>query len=174
MRPVTVHTFISAPREEIFEYVADLANRVAFADHFLGELRLTSPKSSGTGAAARFALAAPAGREWGEIAIVDCAPPRRIVEEGRVGRLGRTRTGAVYELSQEVPGLTRVELTSWSEPGTRLDALKEMLGGRRWLRRQMKTALERLRIVFEEARDAPLARASIAGYEPGKAARFGA
>ncbi len=37
-----------------------------------------------------------------------------------------------------------------------------------------KTALERLRLVFEEPPDRPLQRATIAGYEPAKAARFGA
>jgi hypothetical protein len=44
----------------------------------------------------------------------------------------------------------------------------------RWMRRQTKIALERLRRIFEEPRDAPLARATIAGYEPLKAVRFGA
>ena len=45
--------------------------------------------------------------------------------------------------------------------------------GRRWLRRQVKASLSRLRKIFEERPEAPLARATIAGFEPAKAARFG-
>ena len=65
------------------------------------------------------------------------------------------------------------ELVLWTEPATRLDAFKESLGARRWLRRRVKTSLSRLRKIFEERPEAPLARATIAGYEPAKAARFG-
>jgi hypothetical protein len=61
----------------------------------------------------------------------------------------------------------------WTEPATRLDAFKEALGARRWLRRQLKKSLSRLRAIFEERPDAPRARATIAGYEPAKSARFG-
>ena len=69
---------------------------------------------------------------------------------------------------------TRVELTVWTEPATRLDAFKESLGGRRWLKRQLKKSLTRLRRIFEDERQKkPLERATIAGYEPAKAARFG-
>lgn len=174
MRPLTVHTAISAPRDEIFDYVVDLAGRIAYCDHYMKDFRLTRPRSHGPGAAARFALATPTGSEWAEIAIEECDRPRRIVERGRVGRLGRSGTGAIYELLQDVHGLTRVELTVWTEPATRFDSLKEALGGRRWLRRQTKIALERLRLIFEEQPEGTLARTTIAGYEPLKAARFGA
>ena len=174
MRAVTVETSISAPREEVFDFVADLAARVAYCDHYMTDFRLTRPKSQGVGAAARFRLSAPLFSSWCEIAIAECDRPRRIVERGRIWRLGRTPTGAVYEFVPDGRRLTRVELTVWSEPATRLDAFKERLGTRRWLRGQTKLALERLRMVFEERPDAPLARTSIAGYEPSKAARFGA
>lgn len=174
MRPVTVHTSISAPREVIFDYVGDLAGRIAYSDHYMKDVHLTRPRSSGKGAAARFKLDAPAGAQWAEIVIADAERPRRIVEEGRVGRLGRSRFAAVYELLREGEGLTRVELTVWTEPATRLDAFKEALGGRRWLARQSKVALDRLRMIFEEEPSAPLARTTIAGYEPLTAPRFGA
>lgn len=173
MRAFTVHTSISAPREEVFDFVGDLAARVAYCDHYMSDLRLTRPRSRGVGAAARFMLDAPLVSTWCEIAIAEYERPRRIVERARVWRLGRTPAVAVYELLQDVQGVTRVELTVWTEPATRVDALKESLGARRWLKRQTRTSLERLRMVFEEQRDAPLARASIAGYEPLKAARFG-
>jgi hypothetical protein len=175
MVPVTVHTAIAAPREEIFDFVADLAYRPAWCDHFISDFRLAHPKSHGVGAAARFMLDAPfSAATWCEIAIAEYDRPRRIVERGRLWRQGRTPAAAVYEFLHDVHGLTRVELTVWTEPATLVDRFKEALGGRRWLRAQTKTALERLRLVFEERRDAPLARVGIAGYEPLKAPRFGA
>lgn len=174
MRPFTVHASISAPREEVFDFVGDLAGRIAYSDHYMREFRLTRPKSTGVGAAARFRLETPLVSTWCELAIAEYDRPRRIVERGQLWRLGRTPAVAAYELLNGGAGLTRIELTVWTEPATRLDALKESLGGRRWLRRQTKVALERLRIIFEERPDAPLARASIAGYEPAKAPRFGA
>ena len=173
MRPFTVHTSVSAPREELFDFVGDLAARTAYCDHYMRELRLTRPRSRGVGAAARFMLEAPLVSTWCEIAISEYDRPRRIVERARVWRLGRTPAVAVYEFLQDVRGSTRVELTVWTEPATRIDALKESMGARRWLKRETKTALERLRMVFEEQRDTPLARASIAGYEPLTAPRFG-
>jgi hypothetical protein len=173
MRPLTVHTSISAPREEVFDFVGDLAARVAYSDHYMHDFRLTRPRSRGVGAAARFVLDAPLVSSWCEIAISEYDRPRRLVERARVWRLGRTPAVAVYEFIQDVQGVTRVELTIWTEPATRIDALKEAMGVRRWLKGQAKTSLERLRLIFEEERDAPLVRASIAGYEPLKAARFG-
>jgi hypothetical protein len=66
-----------------------------------------------------------------------------------------------------------VEVTVARDPGTPREAFKERFGSRRWTRRQYKTALERLRVIFEERPDHPLARASIAGYETLRAPRFG-
>ena len=54
-----------------------------------------------------------------------------------------------------------------------VDRLKE-IGAARWIRRKTKKSLERLRKIFEEPRKEPLKRASIAGYDSAKAARFGA
>lgn len=174
MRPFTVHASIAAPREEVFDFVGDLAARPAYSDHYMLDFHLAHPRSSGRGAAARFRLDPPLFSTWAEITIAEYDRPRRIVERARVWRAGRTPATAVYEFAGEVHGVTRVELTVWSDPATRLDAFKERLGARGWLMRQSKMALERLRMVFEEERDAPLARADIAGFEPLKAARFGA
>jgi hypothetical protein len=173
MRPVSVRLHISAPREALFDYVADLALRVAFSDHYLTNFHLARAKSTGRGAAASFRLQAPLARGWGELWIERLDPPRRLLEEGRIGRVGRTRLWSLYEFSAQGPGLTRIELTSWTEPGTKLDALKESFGFRRWLKRQNKVALERLRKSFEAGEQLDGARATIAGFEPHKAPRFG-
>jgi hypothetical protein len=174
MRPFTVQTSISAPREEIYDFVADLSNRPAYSDHFMQDYRLARANPVGQGAAARFKLKGPFGEQWGEIALMTCDRPRRIDEQGRIGRLGRITTHAIYEFVQDAGGVTRVELTVWTDPDKPFDTILEHLGARRWLRHRTRMGLQRLRRIFEEERDQPLARATIAGYEPLKAARFGA
>jgi uncharacterized protein YndB with AHSA1/START domain len=172
MRQVTVDAVISAPREEIFDFVVDLAARPAYCDHFLHDYRLARPNPIGLGAAARFQLRPPFGKQYAELMITEVDRPRRIVEQVAVGRRGRNRSLAVYEFVQEGQGLTRVELTTFSEPATFVDRIKE-IGAAGWMRRRTRTALKRLRTIFEEPPKQPLKRATIAGYEPAKAARFG-
>jgi hypothetical protein len=173
VRPVTSRVTISAPRQEIFDFVADVANRVAFCDHYLKDFRLTRVNSYGVGAGAAFVIDSPLFPLRAEFQIVQMDAPRLIVEQGRIGRWGRTPGWAEWRFVDE-HGHTEVELTVWSEPATKLDAFKEALGARGWLKRQTRASLKRLRAIFEEERSRPLARATIAGYEPLKAARFGA
>ena len=173
MRPIVVRTFISAPREEIFDFVGDYANRVAWTDHYVGDFRLARVNSYGVGAAALFEIDAPFNRQRAQMAITRFERPRRIGEEGGIGRLFRTPVWAEVELVAAQGG-TEVTLTVWTEPARRWDAFKESLGARPWLRHQLRMSLARLRTIFEERPDRPLARATIAGYEPLKAARFGA
>lgn len=167
MRRVTVETKVAAPREALFDYVVDLAGRPAFSDHYLKDYRLARANSRGKGAAASFVV----GGERAQLAIVEAERPQKIVEEGRVGRRGRSRAGVVYEFHAESGGSTRVELTTYTEPSTRIDAFKQPSS--RWLRRQTAKALDRLRTLFEDPpADAP-ARVGMAGYEQLKSARFG-
>lgn len=172
MGPVTVETVISAPREAVFDFLGDLANHVAFTDHFLSDFRLARVNSVGLGAAARFRLENPGPKQWAEVQIAVFERPRRIVEEGRSGRFARNKFWTVWDLSPEGEA-TRVEMTFALETATRWDAFKESLGGRGWVKRQHKVALARLRKVFEEPRDKPLARVTVAGLEPMTLPRFG-
>jgi uncharacterized protein YndB with AHSA1/START domain len=169
VRQVTVETHISAPREQVYDFVADLAGRPAYTDHYLEDYRLARLDPVGEGAAARFRMRG----QWAELSIKEADRPRRIVEEIRWGRRARNRAVAVYDFSPEPGGNTHVELTTLSEPATPIDRLREV-GAARWIRRNSKVALERLRMIFEEPPDEPLARATVAGYEPLKAPRFGA
>jgi uncharacterized protein YndB with AHSA1/START domain len=169
VRQVRVETHISAPREDVYDFVADLASRPAYTDHYLEDYRLARVDPVGQGAAARFRLRG----QWAELAIKEAVRPRRIVEEIRWGRRGRNRSVAVYDFSPGGGRLTHVELTTLSEPATLIDRLREF-GAASWIKRNSKVALERLRMIFEEPPDQPLARASVAGYEPAKAPRFGA
>ena len=173
MRQVTVERHISAPREAVFDFVADLAARPAYTDHYQRDYRLARANPYGKGAAARFRMRPPMGRQYAELELKELDRPRRIVEELRVGRLGRTRSVAVYDFISEAGGTTHVELTTYSEPATLIDRLRE-IGAATWIRRKTKVALDRLRRVFEEPPKGELSRATIAGFEPPKAARFGA
>ena len=173
MREVTVSVVISAPREQVFDFVCDLAGRPAYTDHFMRDYRLARVDPVGVGAAARFQMRAPLAKEYAELQITEADRPRRIVEEVAVGRRGRNRSVAMYDFTTESGGTTRVELTTYSEPATPIDRLKE-IGAAGWMRRQTKKALQRLRTIFEEPSRGTLKRATIAGYEPSKAPRFGA
>jgi len=173
MREVSVSTIISAPREQIFDFVCDLAARPSFTDHWLDDYRLARVQPVGVGAAARFKLDAPLANEYAELTITKADRPRQIVEEIRMGRRGRNRSVAVYDFTRESATVTRVELTTFSEPATMVDRLREM-GAAGWVRRKSKKSLERLRTIFEDPDRAELKRVTIAGYEPEKAARFGA
>jgi uncharacterized protein YndB with AHSA1/START domain len=174
MNPIRAHVTISAPREEVYDLIADLAARPGWCGHYQRDYHLTRPRASGKGAGARFRVKARMQKTYVEVTVVEAARPRLIREELRLWRLGRTRGFAEYELEPVGRGATRVALAVWTEPATRLDAFKESLGGRRWLRRKVNKSLNRLRLIFEdERRKKPLERATIAGYEPAKAARFG-
>lgn len=172
MNPIRAHVTISAPREEIYDFVVDLAARPAWCGHYQRDYHLTTPRSSGQGAGARFMAKAPRARTYVEVTVVEASRPRLIRERLRLSRLGRTPGYVEYEL---VPlgRATRVDLILWTEPATRLDAFKESLGSRGWLRRQLNKSLKQLRLIFEEEQRVPLERATIAGYEPAKSARFG-
>jgi uncharacterized protein YndB with AHSA1/START domain len=104
VREVTVHTSISAPREDVFDFVVDVAGRPAFSDHYMKDFRLARAQAVGQGAAARFKLRS----QWAELAIREADRPRRIVEELRWGRVGRNRALAVWDFSRESGGVTRV------------------------------------------------------------------
>ncbi|MGI8750685.1 MAG: SRPBCC family protein [Thermoleophilaceae bacterium] len=173
MRQVAVDTVISAPCEEVFDFVADLSRRPSFCDHYLKDYRLARANPVGMGAAARFLLDGPVFSERAGVAVVELQRPRRIVEEGGVGRRGRSRLAAVYTFSQQEDGKTHVELTTCCEPATAIDRLRQG-GTHRWVKRQTRKALSRLRQILEEPGRETLTRVTMAGYDPAKAPRFGA
>src|SRR5436305_12570387 len=140
MRPIRAHVTISAPREEVYDLVADLAARVAWCDHYQQEYRLTRPRSSGVGAAARFHAKAPRSHTWVEVSIAEASRPRVIRERLRLQRLGRTPGFVDYTFEPLGRHATRTALVLSTEPATRLDALKDSLGPRPWPRRRVQTA----------------------------------
>jgi uncharacterized protein YndB with AHSA1/START domain len=161
--PITVSASISRPREEVFEYLADIANHAEFTDHYLGDWRLTRENSYGKGAGARFRIKAPLARfAWGDMTFADVQPPYRIVEHGRSGKFNRVRMLGTYTLTPGPSDTTVVEYTLETEPAMLSDRLMEMFGGRSWTRRQAAKSLRRLRRILEENRDRGQ-RATVAG-----------
>jgi uncharacterized protein YndB with AHSA1/START domain len=152
--PFTVTTTISKPREQVFEYLADIANHAEFTDHYLTDWHLTRVDSYGAGAGARFRVKAPLNRfSWADVTFTELRPPFRIVERGRGGKYNRIRMLGTYTLSPGPSGTTKVEYTLETEPRLLSDRLQETLRGRRWSRRQAARALRRLRTILEEGRD---------------------
>jgi uncharacterized protein YndB with AHSA1/START domain len=150
MDPVTVSTLIDAPREEVFDYLQDLANHAEFTDHYLVDWHLTRIDSVGLGAGARFRVKAPGNRfSWADVTFVEMKRPHRIVEAGRTGKTNRIRTLGVYELAQGAGGGTRVRFTLATEPATLSDRIMESFGARRWTARKNRRALRRLRAIIE-------------------------
>ena len=163
MDAVTVSTTIDKPREQIFEYLADIANHAEFSDHYLVDWHLTREDSYGKGAGARFRIKAPLSRfSWADMTLSELQAPYRIVERGRGGKFNRIRVLGTYTLTPGPGGTTKVQYTIETEPALLSDRLLEALGARAWNRRQAAKALRRLRAILEEDRGRG-ARASIAG-----------
>jgi uncharacterized protein YndB with AHSA1/START domain len=161
--PFTVSTTISRPREEVFEYLADIANHAEFTDHYLVHWHLTRVDPYGAGAGARFKIKAPFSRfSWADVTMADVQPPHRIVEHGRGGKFNRIRMLGTYTLSPGPSGTTKVEYTLETVPVMPSDRLMEALGGRAWSKHQASRAMARLRSILEENRGRGK-RATVAG-----------
>jgi uncharacterized protein YndB with AHSA1/START domain len=163
VQPFTVTTTIAKPREQIYEYLADIANHAEFTDHYLVDWHLTRVDPYGPGAGARFRIKAPMNRfAWADMTFAEMQPPFRIVERGRGGKYNRIRMLGTYTLSPGPGGTTKVQYTFETEPSQISDKLMETFGGRSWSRRKADKAMRRLRSILEEGRDRG-ERASVAG-----------
>lgn len=161
MGPVSATITIDAPRERVYEVVADLANRPSFCDHFAERFHLQRMESSGVGAAARFWAEAPRFPIWMETVIAETDPPFRLLEHGRGARADRMVLGTAWELVEGPGSMTEVTVTFWTEPDHPLDRFREHFGAARWYRRQWAKALKRLRELVESGD--PLEPLQVAG-----------
>ena len=163
MEPFTATATISKPREEVFEYLADIANHPEFTDHYLVDWRLTREDSVGLGAGARFRMKAPFNRfSWADTTFAEVEAPHRIVERGRGGKYNRIRMLGTYTLSPGPGGSTRLEYTLETVPLLLSDKLMDSLIVSRWTRRQTAKAIRRLTTILEEDRGRGK-RATVAG-----------
>lgn len=142
---------IACPREQVFEYLADIANHAEFTDHYLVDWHLTRENSYGLGAGARFRLKGPGNRfHWGDVTVVEFERPARIAEDGRGGKFNRIRSHGEYRLSPRDDDGTDVEFTLATEPANLADRIMESLGARMFIKRQNAKALRRLRAILEK------------------------
>lgn len=164
MDPVSASVKIGRPREEVFAYLADVANHLEFSDHYLEQFRLTRVDSVGRGAGARFKLRAPFQRfSWSDMTFSVVEPPHRIVAVGRAGKFNRIKVTAIWTLDVAPGGGTDVEYMIESEPALPTDRLVEALSGQRgWFKRKVRKSLQRLQAILEENEDRG-ARATVAG-----------
>jgi len=150
VHPLSTSIVVSAPREQVFDYLQDIANHSEFTDHYLVDWNLTRVDSVGRGAGARFRVKAPGNRfSWGDVTFAEVDRPHRIVEVGRTGKNNRIRTLGVYELSPAAGRGTRVKFTLETVPATLSDRLMEGLGARSWMKRKNGRAMRRLRSILE-------------------------
>jgi hypothetical protein len=106
VKPVTVSIEVPQPVEEVFDYLAVLANHEAFLDHFLVDWKFSGPRR-GVGAKAEARASAPMSQDWTDFEIVEIEQPSRIVEEG-VGLKGKRRTRGTYRLQSQPGGGTEI------------------------------------------------------------------
>jgi uncharacterized protein YndB with AHSA1/START domain len=162
--PVSVSIIVTAPPEQVFDYLQDIANHPEFTDHYMVDWHLTRIDSVGRGAGARFRVKAPGNRfSWGDVTFVEVQRPRRIVEVGRTGKNNRIRTLGEWDLVPAGTASTRVRFTLQTAPATFSDRLREGLGARSWLKRKNKRALHRLRSILEQGEGLGTRRITLAG-----------
>ena len=166
MGPVNAEVAIDVAREVAFDFIADLANRPAFTDHFISDFHLLRTESTGVGAGARFRFFAPPQAIWMDTTIVELERPHRISERGNGGRWNRIPSATEWELVAGPGPLNTVRVTYWTEPSHPIDRLKEVIGGASiWYGRDWATALRRLRDLLESGQASAGDRASIGvGY----------
>jgi uncharacterized protein YndB with AHSA1/START domain len=154
MDPVSSSVVIGRPREEVFEYLADIANHAEFTDHWMKDWRLTRIDSYGRGAGARYHVARKGERyAWADMTFIEVEPPYRIVAAGRGGKFNRNKTWTTWTLTPQGDA-TRVEVTTETEPALLTDRLMEgVMLKRGWTKRRMGKALSRLQSILEEDLD---------------------
>ena len=163
MDPVTSKITIGRPREEVFDYLADIANHPEFCDHYLKDWRLTRVESVGQGAGARFRRDKRLDRfGWEDMTFIEVQRPFRIVAAGRGGKFNRNKTWTTWTLSP-AGNATRVEVTTESASALPTDKFIEAVTIRRgWYKRKLGKALSRMQSILEEDMDRG-ARATVGG-----------
>jgi len=147
MGPVYAEIEIDAPREQIFEYLMDMATRPDLYGDSISDFRLLRLESRGIGAGARFRFKHK--KAWADSAITSTDFPRRISERGATGRLNRTATGTEWEIAEAPGGVSTVRVSYWTEPTGMAKMFDRLKGGAGWYGRLMKRVASELRARVE-------------------------
>ncbi len=168
MDPVSASLVIQRPREEVFAYLADIANHPTFLDGRIVEWRLTREDSIGQGAGMRFRVRLRFNRfARYDVTFLEVEAPYRITLVGRGGKYDRTRIQGEITVTQTNDGGARVDWTVDTEPKLPSDRLMELVSGQRGVaQRTLNAGLRRLREILETeggVARAAASRATIAG-----------
>jgi uncharacterized protein YndB with AHSA1/START domain len=153
MEPIDHSVTISRPREEIYEYLLDIANHAEFSDHYLVDWHMTREDTYGVGAGGSFRLKTRRARfGWGDMVIAESQPPYRMLLHGRTGKYNRIRALATYTLRPVANG-TRVEYHYETQPDQFSDRILENTFLHGWQKRRSGRALRRLRSILEDGKE---------------------
>ncbi|MBV9213656.1 MAG: SRPBCC family protein [Actinobacteria bacterium] len=138
---VEVVGLVRSPPEKVFEFLSDLRNHWRVADPFVHVLTLESSQG-GAPDGATVAVRGPIGvRRTAQTRVVAARGPRLIIGTAEIGE--QTRARVSWTLAPRF-GDTRVRLAAEIDRAGPLDRLLLAAGGRRWLTRRFRAALERL------------------------------
>ena len=141
MKPVTVSTTVSKPRQDVFDFLDTLANHEGFMDHLFVDWSFSGP-ARGVGAKARARVHAPGSREWAEFEVVEAHAPERLAEQG-VSANGKRHTRGTYRLEELPEGGTRISFELAWTAVPRSERLLPPLS-RQFIRRANGKAMRRL------------------------------
>jgi uncharacterized protein YndB with AHSA1/START domain len=166
--PVSASVVIQRPREEVFAYLADIANHPSFLDHRLVDWRLTREDSIGIGAGARVRAKLRFNRfARYDVTFHEVEAPHRIGIVGRGGKYDRTRVQGEITVVATNDGGSRVTFTVDTEPKLPSDKLMELIAGQHGVaQRGLRKGMRRLQEILETTdgvEHAAASRASIAG-----------
>ncbi|WP_210492240.1 SRPBCC family protein [Patulibacter sp. SYSU D01012] len=173
MDPVRESITIERPREEVFAYLADVANHREFLAGRFEDWRLTREDSIGQGAGARFHLKLPFNRfSYYDYTFTEVDAPFRIAFVGRGGKYARTMFLGEITVVQDDPHAVTVAWSMESDPGLLSDSIMETVGGMHGaVRRSLRKGLRTLRAILEDGAEGA-GRVSIAGGARKPASNF--
>jgi hypothetical protein len=145
MKPVSVSTVVDRPREEVYDFLEDLANHEAFTDHMMVDWQ---------GGGDRVTVRSKVMRsDRMTIDTIEKVRPERTVENA-VGKNGARLTEGTYTLKEAGPGRTEVTFTFryLKAPPSERGIFAPLV--RAFLQRGNAKAMERLRVLM--AAEGPL------------------
>ncbi|MGX6448268.1 SRPBCC family protein [Patulibacter sp. S7RM1-6] len=173
MDPVRESITIERPREEVFAYLADVANHREFLGGRFEDWHLTREDSIGLGAGVRFRLKLPFNRfSYYDYTLTEVDAPFRMALVGRGGKYARTMLIGEITVVEDDHGGVKVTWSLETDPGLASDGIMETLGGMHGaVRRSLRKGLRTLRSILEDGA-AGAGRVGIAGGARKPASNF--
>lgn len=156
MADICATAVVPAPRDEVFDFLADLENHWRISDRMVEVLTLDRSEG-GPAHGGRVRLRGPLGvRRTAVTTVVLAERPAFMRGSAELGR--RTLANVEWRLEESASG-TAVSLTASVQSASALDRLLLLLGGRSWLERRFRATLDHLVERFRAGSPGPLAPA---------------